>query len=137
MEYFRIHTKDIAYATNQPRGIFVAVWRLIDGKVVTEDETRRYWENRALFEKILPIPPFYVDGNQAQAITYFKNTPEATDIINKMGFYFEMANKYGLELYKTTLSEVQNGDKIIYEDKFQIAVIHTTPNTMSTTEKYV
>ena len=28
MKYFRIHTSDIAYKTQQPLGLFVAVWRL-------------------------------------------------------------------------------------------------------------
>ncbi len=49
MEYFRIHTKDIAYSTNQPRGIFVAIWKLVDAKIVTEGEATTYWQQRALF----------------------------------------------------------------------------------------
>ncbi len=30
MKYFRIHTSDIAYKTQQPLGLFVAVWRLVE-----------------------------------------------------------------------------------------------------------
>lgn len=58
MTYFRVHTKDIAYITQQPRGIFTAVGKLVDAKTMTEEEIAEYWKNREYFERVLPVPPF-------------------------------------------------------------------------------
>ncbi len=40
-----------------------------------------------------------------------------------MSFYFDMANKYGLTLYKTSVSKVPG--EVVYEDDFQIAAINS------------
>ena len=120
MTYFRVHTMDIAYITGQPRGIFTAIGKLVDGKVLSESEESEYWKNREYFEKVLPVPPFYEQGNPDKAITWFKDTPEGNDIYNQMTFYREMAKKYGLKLYKSQTEELPG--EVIYEDDFQIAV---------------
>ncbi|MBO4639688.1 MAG: hypothetical protein J5710_08035 [Treponema sp.] len=41
MTYYRIHTADIAYITQQPRGIFTAIWKLVEAKILPEEETAR------------------------------------------------------------------------------------------------
>ncbi len=123
MKYFRVHTADIAYITQQPRGIFTAVGKLVDAKVLTEEETTEYWKNREYFEKVLPVPPFYETGNQEKATTWFKDTPQGTDIWNQMNFYRAMCKKYGLQLYRSETEELPG--QIIYEDDFQIAVVNT------------
>jgi len=120
MTYFRVHTMDIAYITGQPRGIFTAIGKLVDGKVLSESEEREYWKNREYFEKVLPVPPFYEQGNPDKAITWFKDTPEGNDIYNQMTFYRAMAKKYELKLYKSQTEELPG--EVIYEDDFQIAV---------------
>ena len=120
MTYFRVHTMDIAYITGQPRGIFTAIGKLVDGKVLSESEESEYWKSREYFEKVLPVPPFYEQGNPDKAITWFKDTPEGNDIYNQMTFYREMAKKYGLKLYKSQTEELPG--EVIYEDDFQIAV---------------
>ena len=55
MTYFRVHTKNIAYITQQPRGIFTAVGKLVDAKTMTEEEIAEYWKNREYFERVLPV----------------------------------------------------------------------------------
>ena len=45
MKYFRVHEADFAYITQQPRGIFTVVGKLVDNKVTTEEETTEYWKN--------------------------------------------------------------------------------------------
>ena len=47
MRYYRIHTADIAYITQQPRGIFTAIGKLVDAGILSEEETAEYWKNRA------------------------------------------------------------------------------------------
>jgi len=123
MKYYRIHEKEIAWATGKPRGVFVAVWKLLEQGLFTEAEKETYYKNKAYFERILPIPPFYDTGNPDKAITWYKNTSEGNEVARKMSFYFDMANKYGLTLYKTSVSKVPGA--VIYEDDFQIAVINS------------
>ena len=123
MKYYRVHTADIAYITKQPRGIFTAIGKLVDAKMLTEAETAEYWKNLEYFEKVLPVPPFYKDGNPQGATTWFKDTHQGNDIYTQMTFYRDMAAKYGLKLYRSECSELPG--QVIYEDDFQIAVINT------------
>lgn len=120
MRYYRVHTADIAYITQQPRGIFAAIGKLVDAKILSEEETAEYWKNREYFEKVLPVPPFYNEGNPDKATTWFKNTEQGNRIYVEMTFYREMAKKYGMQLYMSECEEVP-GD-VIYEDEFQIAI---------------
>ncbi len=122
MTYFRIHTADIAYITQQPRGLFTAIGKLVNEKKLKEEETAEYWKNREYFEKVLPVPPFYEKGNPDKAITWFKDTSQGNDIYRQMTFYRTMAKKYGLKLYMSQCTELPG--EVIYEDDFQIAVIH-------------
>ena len=126
MTFYRIHTADIAYITQQPRGLFTAIGNLVDSKTLTEEETAEYWKNREYFEKVLPVPPFYEQGNPDHATTWFKDTPQGNDIYCQMTFYREMAKKYGLKLYMSKCTEVPG--EIIYEDDFQIAVTNLKKN---------
>ena len=120
MTYFRVHSADIAYKTQQPRGLFVAIWNLVAAKKLTEEETAEYWKNREYFEKVLPVPPFYENGNPDHAVTWFKDTPQGNDIFRQMTFYRQIAKKYGLKLYISKCEELPG--EVIYEDDFQIAV---------------
>ncbi len=36
MKYFRVHMKDCAYITKQPRGIFTSVGKLVDSKILNQ-----------------------------------------------------------------------------------------------------
>lgn len=126
MKYYRIHTKDIAYLTQQPRGIFTAIGKLVDSKTMNGEEIQEYWKNREYFEKVLPVPPYYEKGNPDKTITWFKDTPEGNDIYNQMTFYREMAKKYNIELFKSECDFIPG--EIIYEDEFQIAVKNCASN---------
>ena len=122
MNYFRVHTSDIAWITQKPRGIFTTVGKIVEAKTLTEEETAEYWKQREYFEKVLPVPPFYEQGNPDHAVTWFKDTPQGQDIWNQLTFYREMCSKYGIKLYKTECTTLPG--QIIYEDDFQIAVIN-------------
>lgn len=120
MRYYRVHTADIAYITKQPRGIFTAIGKLVEAGILSEEEIAEYGKNCAYFEKELPVPPFYDEGNPDKAITWFKDTPEGNRIYFEMTFYSEMARKYGTQLYMSECDEIPG--EIIYEDDFQIAI---------------
>ena len=121
MSYYRVHTADMAWLTKKPRGIFTAVGKLVDAKLLTEEEEKEYWKNREYFERVLPVPPFYEQGNPEGAVTWFKDNEKGNEIYQQMTFYRDMCEKYGVKLY-TTRSEKVPG-RIIYEDEYQIAVV--------------
>ena len=126
MKYFRVHEADIAYITQQPRGIFTVVGKLVDNKVTTEEEAAEYWKNREYFERVLPVPPFYEQGNPDRAVTWFKDTKDGRRIYEEMTFYREMAAKYGVQLYISECCELPG--EVIYEDAYQIAVKNPKPD---------
>lgn len=130
MKYFRVHTKDIAYITQQPRGIFTAIGKMVDLKILTIEEEKEYWKNREYFEEVLPVPPFYDQGNHDKATTWFKDNEKGNGIYRQMDFYRNMAAKYGLELYRSECEQLP-GD-VIYEDDFQIAIINTRQELIKT-----
>ena len=133
MNYFRVHTADMAYMTKQPRGLFAAISKLVDAKTLSEEETAEYWKNREYFESVLPVPPFYDQGNPDGAITWFKDTAEGKRIWEELGFYRSMAEKYGLPLYISECSVVPG--EVIYEDAFQVAVRNVPDNLPLSTRK--
>ena len=91
-----------------------------DDGILSEAETAEYWKNRRYFEEILPVPPFYEQGNPEGAITWFKDTEAGNRIYEQLTFYRDMAAKYGLALYLTECNELPG--EVIYEDDYQIAV---------------
>lgn len=117
--YFRYHVNDKSPKTGQPVGLFVAVWQLLD-KCLTEEEASEYWSNRKYFEEVLPIPPFYSDGNSIGAVTWFKVNSKTKELIKKLEFYFRMLEKYQVDI---EISKTDTPGKIIYEDDYQIGVI--------------
>ena len=133
MKYYRVHTADQAYLTKQPRGIFTAVGKLVDAGVLSEAETEEYWNNRRYFEDVLPVPPFYDQGNPDGAITWFKDTPDGNRIWEEMTFYRNMAVKYGVQLYLSECTDIPG--EIIYEDTFQIAVKNPRNDILIQTHK--
>jgi hypothetical protein len=118
--YFRIHTNDIAYLTQRPRGLFATIGKLVDQDIMDSDEVEEYWKQRKWFEANLPVPPFYEDGNSIKAITWYKKTPEGLDMFKRMDFYFKMAKKYSLELFMTETESLPG--TLVYEDEFQIGI---------------
>ena len=69
---------------------------------------------------MLPVPPFYEQGNPDRAVTWFKDTEEGKRIYEEMTFYREIAAKYGVQLYMSECSELPG--EVVYEDAYQIAV---------------
>ena len=135
MKYFRIHTEDIAWLTKQPRGLFTAVGKLVDEKLLTEQEEKEYWRNRAYFERVLPVPPYYAQGNPDKAITWYKDNDKANRLFREMVFYRRMTEKYGKKLYLSECDEIPG--TIIYEDEYQIAVKEQKEDTEIRTKELV
>ncbi|MBP7902414.1 MAG: hypothetical protein KA015_06325 [Spirochaetes bacterium] len=121
MKYFRIHSNEIGFRTQQPVGLFVAIWTLVDKKILSEDEISEYWIQRKWFEENLPVPPFYNDGNSINAITWYKNNDMGNSMYKRMNFYLDMAAKYNMPLSISVCAEEPG--RIVYEDDYQIGVV--------------
>ncbi len=128
-----MHTSDIAYMTQQPRGIFIAIWKLSEAKLLTEEEEEEFQQNHKYFEEILPVPPYYEQGNPDKAIKWFKDIDDGNRIWNEMSFCRRMAAKYGLKLYISETEDIPR--EIVYEDDFQIAVKNQFQNIIIHTKE--
>lgn len=119
--YIRYHTKYFSPKTSQPVGLFVAVWHLLQRDILTKEEVVEYWRMRKYSEEVLPIPPFYADGNLIGAVTWFKENDKTKGLLGELSFYFDILNKYNIDL---EMSRSDNPGKIIYEDEFQVGVLN-------------
>jgi hypothetical protein len=119
MAFVRYHKAACSPYTGEPYGIFVAVWHLVRDGLTSEEETGRYWELREWFEAHLPVPPFHAAGNPDRAVTWFKEAALTEEMRDRLGFYFDLARKHGIEI--TTTRSASLG-VVFYEDDFQVAV---------------
>ena len=135
MNFYRIHIADLSEHTLQPLGLFAAVWDMASVRKLTPSETRTNQDNRKWFEANLPTPPCYADGNTQKAVTWYKNTEGGNSMCFSMAFYFDIAKKYSLQMYKSSTNEPPG--TVIYEDEFQIAVVDHLKTGSLHTEKLI
>ncbi len=135
MNFYRIHTADLSDHTLQPLGLLAAVWKMANARKLTPTETRTNQENRTWFEANLPTPPCYADGNAQKAVTWYKNTEAGNSMCFSMAFYFDIAKKYSLPMFKSSTDELPGN--VIYEDEFQIAVVDHVKTESLHTEKLI
>ena len=121
MKYFRFCADYPSPHTDQPYGIFIAVWHLIRDKKVSKEDESIYWITRKWFEENLPIPPYHENGNPDKAITWFKETAMESHVVKELRIYKDIARKYGTNI---TLISSESPGQIIYEDDYQVATIH-------------
>jgi hypothetical protein len=120
MKYFRFCADYQSPYTDQPYGIFIAVWHLVrDGKV-TEADAASYWQTRAWFEENLPTPPYYEHGNPRKAVTWFKETAMQSHIVKKLDIHQDIATRCGTSI---RLVSSESPGEIIYEDDHQVATV--------------
>ena len=122
MVYFRFCADYESPYTNQPYGIFIAVWHLIRDKKVSAEDESAYWNARKWFESNLPIPPYYENGNPDKAITWFKEAAMESLIVKELALYKTIASKYGTHI---RLISSDSPGQVIYEDEYQIATINS------------
>lgn len=100
-------------------GIFVAVDHLRRADRLTEDEEETYFDIDDWFTAELPNPPFYVEGNTAGAVTWFKKS-STSEMRRRLAPLCALLDRYGVPW-----GAVESADPgaIIYEDPFQVGVI--------------
>jgi hypothetical protein len=118
-KYVRIQSREIAYRTGKPVGIFVAVDRLRRKGLLTTEEQAIYHEiDEVWFQEQLPNPPFYDNDEPGKPITWFK-TATAGKMIAKLQPFVDILEKYRCP-YDIVYTNFPG--KIVYEDDWQIAV---------------
>jgi len=119
--FIRYHGNYSSPYTKQPYGIFAVISHLQrDGKLSKADSDL-YDKTANWFEQNLPNPPFYDDRNAIRAVTWFKEYNEARHMIERLAPFFEIAQKYEVEIIKSVRYEAPG--KIVYEDEYQVGVV--------------
>jgi len=119
LKYVRIQSRETAYRTGMPAGIFTAVHRLQQSGLLTDEEKAVYREiDQVWFEENLPNPPFYDDDKPGKPITWFK-TATAGFMIDKLRPLMDMLEKYAKPY---DIVYTNSPGKVVYEDEWQVAV---------------
>jgi hypothetical protein len=117
-KYVRIQSREMAYLTGKPAGIFTAVYRLQRmGKLTPEEEEIYHEIDQVWFQKHLPNPPFYDDDKPGKPITWFK-TATTGHMLDKLAPLMAMLDKYSVA-YDVVYTNAPG--EVVYEDEFQVA----------------
>ena len=105
--------------TGKPVGLFGACWHLKQAGELSDKEVQLLEDMDAWYDEHLPNPPFYDDGNPQKAITWFKDTPKARQLAERLSHLTRLLDKYEVPY---TESQTSDPSTIIYEDEYQVAV---------------
>jgi len=123
--YVRIQSREPAYLTGKPAGIFCAVHRLQRAGKLTDEEKAVYHEiDQVWFQENLPNPPFYDDDKPGKPITWFK-TATTAHMLKKLLPLMAMLDKYGVP-YDVVYTNAPGS--VVYEDEWQVAVLDEKEN---------
>jgi len=118
-KYVRIQSREIAYRTGKPCGIFSAVYRLERAGKLTDEEKATFYEiDQVWFQENLPNPPFYDNDDPGKPITWFKVATTA-HMLEKLEPLIAMLEKYQ-QSYDIVYTNFPG--RIVYEDQWQVAV---------------
>lgn len=115
-KYVRIQGREESYITKYPKGIFSICWRLIYDGVMNEEDENTFCEIDEWFKENLPEPEPCKQGEKV--ITFFK-TETTKEMIEKISPAIQLLDKYS---YPYDIVYTNFVGKIIYEDKWQVAV---------------
>lgn len=119
-KYVRVQTRETAWLTGKPRGIFAAVSHLDGDGKLTEDESAIFrCLDKVYFEEHLPNPPFYDDDSRPKPITWFK-TAESAHFLDKLQPLMDMLDRNSVP-YDVVYTNAPGN--IVYEDEWQIAAL--------------
>lgn len=91
-----------------------------------QSDSKLYLETKEWFIQNLPNPPFYDDNNSINAVTLFKDGNKAPEMITHLEPFFNIANKYNVEIIKSISKKLPG--LLIYEDEYQIGIIPHSVN---------
>ena len=126
-KYVRIQGRETAWVTKKPVGIFSLGWRKVQNNIFSEDDKIKFIEADKWFDENLPYPPFYGENNDNPnantngAVTYFKNSPKASVMLERLTPIFDLLDKYQIP-YDIIFTNYVGA--IIYEDEYQVGVVN-------------
>ena len=102
-----------------PVGIFGACHHLRRAKRLSPEDDKLFGDVDSWFDRQLPIPPFYEDGNSLRAITWFKET--SIELLAALTPLEDLLRRHAVDHH--TVCTEDPGD-IVYEDQYQVGVIN-------------
>ncbi|CAN7742613.1 hypothetical protein [Paenibacillus sp. LjRoot56] len=124
--YIRYHGNYTSPKTKQPYGIFVVIYHLYRDDKLSESDRKLYLDTKEWFEQNLPNPHFYNDNNSVNAVTWFKDGNNAPNMITQLEPFFNIAEKYNIEIIKSISKDLPG--ILIYEDEYQIGIVPRCAN---------
>ncbi|MFF1251675.1 hypothetical protein ACFVYC_04165 [Pseudarthrobacter sp. NPDC058329] len=94
-------------------GVFVAVDHLRRTARLSDEEVVRYALADDWFQKNLPIPPFYDDGNSVGAVTWFKGT--ADGMTDRLRPLLSIRDSKGVAWERSVTNDP---GQVVYEDQW-------------------
>jgi len=101
-----------------PVGIFGACHHLRRAGVLSPEEDKLFAEVDAWFEREMPSPPFYADGNTRKAITWFRST--SSTLVSALAPLKALLDRHNVEC---RIVETDDPGTIFYEDDYQVGVV--------------
>ena len=101
-----------------PVGIFGACHHLRRAGRLSQAEDELFASLDAWFDRELPTPPFYADGNSIKAITWFRSSAKV--LIEALGPLKELLQQHSVR-YDVVATD--DPGRIVYEDAFQVGVV--------------
>jgi len=125
--YVRLQSDRISTRTGKPQGFFAAAHFLKQGNALSESERSEIAEIEEWFEANIPDPPFYKEGNEIRAITWFK--AESSDAIDKARAVVRILLQHGIKMAEvySEASSFRNWEyvELFSKERFQILPVRT------------
>ena len=115
-KYVRIQGRELAAETMYAKGVFSIFWKILEEKIMDEEDESLYKYLDEWMAEILPFPPQC--NRQEKAVCFFKteNSREMLKLIKPMLF---LLDKYHYPYYVVYTNDP---GEIIYEDQYQVVV---------------
>ena len=114
--YVRIQGQELAENTMYAKGIFSMCWQLVQNDTMEPEDADLFREIDAWFVDHLPFPP--PCRNQEKVVCFFK-TENSDEMLRMIRPALWLLEKYNHPYY---LVYTNTPGKIVYEDKYQVAV---------------
>lgn len=116
-KYVRIQGKVLARNTLQGKGIFSLCWKLVQNKIMDEEDEGLFREIDDWFSYNLPWPPQC--KNQEPVVCWFK-TENSDEMLRMIKPALWLLDRYDIPYY---LVYTNTPGEIVYEDQFQVATV--------------
>ena len=113
-KYVRIQGKELAPNTLQGKGVFSMCWKLVQQKIMEQEDEDLYREIDGWFSEHLPWPPQC--RRQEPVVCWFK-TENSEEMMKMIRPALWLLERYGQPYY---LIYTNTPGEIVYEDQYQV-----------------